>query len=185
VKIGSAQPFNIFYTKEEKMIIDFECDSPTEEVKKATIELLKSGGGFVHRGHFSQFGAQWATMLGMTREEFLEAQKTSGLIEMALQVAEKYLGETMTHAEFIAMLDDAGISKACIGTTGMWSSTEDRAAFAAEYKDRLIPFYRSNPHNGMADVRRFEQTVREMGFRGLVVSGPCGFGFQGKSSFQP
>ncbi|MBU4318748.1 MAG: amidohydrolase family protein [Proteobacteria bacterium] len=153
------------------MIIDFECDSPTLEVKKATIELLKSGGGFVHRGYFSQFGHQWAAMLGMTKEAFDEAQKTMGLIELALLVAEKYLGKTMTGEEFIAMLDDAGISKACIGTTGMWASLEDRAAFAAKYKDRLIPFFRSSPHEGMADVRKFEQAVRDMDFKGLVVSG--------------
>jgi hypothetical protein len=153
------------------MIIDFECDSPTKEVKKATLELLKSGGGFVHRGYFSQFGNQWAAMLGMTKEEFDSLGKTSGLIELALLVAEKYLEKIMTHEEFIAMLDDAGISKACIGTTGMWASTEDTAAFAAEYKDRLVPFYRSNPHEGMADLRKFEQTIREMGFKGLVVSG--------------
>ena len=153
------------------MIIDFECDSPTPEVKKATIELLKSGGGFVHRGYFSQFGAQWASMLGMTKEAFEEAQESKGLIEMALLVADKYLEKTITQEEFIAMLDDAGISRACIGTTGMWASTEDTAAFAARYKDRLIPFYRSNPHDGMKDLKNFEQSVRDMGFKGLVVSG--------------
>ena len=48
------------------MIIDFECDSPTEEVKKETIALLKSGGGFVHRGYFAQFGRHWAEMLDLT-----------------------------------------------------------------------------------------------------------------------
>lgn len=153
------------------MIIDFECDSPTEEVKRATLELLKSGGGFVHRGYFSQFGTQWASMLRMSAEEFEQAQKSPGLIELAVRVAEKYLEKTMTREEFMAMLDEAGISKACIGTTGMWASTEDTAAFAARYPDRLVPFFRSSPHEGMLNVRKFEQAVRELGFKGLVVSG--------------
>ena len=42
------------------MIIDIECDSPTNEVKKATVELLRAGGGFVHEGYFNRFGPQWA-----------------------------------------------------------------------------------------------------------------------------
>src|SRR4030043_1141849 len=87
------------------MIIDFECDSPTEEVKKETIALLKSGGGFVHRGYFSQFGHRWAEMLKMTMEELDEAIRVKGTIEVAVMVAEKYLEKTMTHQEFIKMFD--------------------------------------------------------------------------------
>jgi hypothetical protein len=152
-------------------IIDFECDSPTEEVKKATLDLLRSGGGFVHRGYFAQFGHQWAAMLGMTPQEFKDAQKSLGYIELALRVAEKYLAKTMTHAEFIRMLDEAAVTYAVIGTTGMWASVEDTAAIAAEYPNRLIPFFRSSPHEGMTNVRDFERAVKDMGFRGLVVSG--------------
>jgi len=152
------------------MIIDFECDSPTEEVKKETIALLKSGGGFVHRGYFSQFGHRWAEMLKMTMEELDEAIRVKGTIEVAVMVAEKYLETTMTHQEFIKMLDDAEVTHACIGTTGMWASVEDTAAIAREYPGRLIPFFRSSPHDGMANVKRFEQTVKELGFKGLVVS---------------
>ncbi len=153
------------------MIIDFECDSPTEAVKKETIALLRSGGGFVHRGYFSQFGPGWARMFGLTLKEFEEETKEIGHIEMAVRVAEKYLEKLMTNEEFILMLDDAGVDHACIGTTGMWASVEDTAAMAAEYKDRLSPFYRSDPHMGMDDIREFERTVKEMDFKGLVVSG--------------
>jgi uncharacterized protein len=153
------------------MIIDLECDTPTEAVKEATIKLLRAGGGFVHRGYFRQFGRQWAALLGMSEAEFEAAQREQGLIALAVQIAEKHLEQTMTEAEVIAMLDRAGVQQAGIGTTGMWSSLEDRAAFARRYPDRLIPFYRCSPHDGMADLRQFEQTVREQGFRGLVVSG--------------
>jgi len=153
------------------MIVDFECDSPTAEVKKETIALLRSGGGFVHRGYFSAFGYAWARMLGMTLEEFEQETKKIGYIEMAVRVAEKNFETLMTNAEFIQMMDDAGVTHACIGTTGQWSSVEDRAALANEYKDRLSAFYRSDPHLGMEDVREFESTVKEMNFKGLVVSG--------------
>lgn len=153
------------------MIIDFECDSPTEEVKKETIKLLKSGGGFVHRGYFKLFGKAWAGMLGMSPEEFKDTVQRLGYIDAALMVAEKYLEHTISHDEFIQMLGDANVSQACIGTTGMWASVQDMANMAAKYPDRLIPFYRSNPHEGMRDVKAFETAVREKGFKGLVVSG--------------
>jgi len=153
------------------MVIDFECDSPTAEVKKETIALLRSGGGFVHRGYFSAFGQAWARMLGMTFQEFEEETKKIGYIEMAVRVAEKNFETLMTNAEFIEMMDDAGVTHACIGTTGQWSSLKDRAALANEYKGRLSAFYRSDPHLGMDDVREFERTVKEMDFKGLVVSG--------------
>jgi len=153
------------------MIIDFECDSPTEAVRKETEKLLRSGGGFVHRGYFKLFGNAWAAMLGMGLEEFNQTVKEKGYIEAALMILEKVMEETMTDEEFIQMMDDAGVQVACIGTTGMWSSVEDRAAIANRYKDRLLPFYRSSPHDGMSDVKEFERTVQELGFKGLVVSG--------------
>jgi hypothetical protein len=148
------------------MIIDFECDSPTEEVKRETIALLKSGGGFVHRGYFAQFGHRWAEMLNLTFEELEEIVRKKGTIEAAVMVAEKYLEKTMTHQEFIKMLDEAGVTQACIGTTGMWASVEDTAAMAREFPGRLLPFFRSSPHEGMPNVQRFEQTVKEKWFQG-------------------
>ncbi|MBW1709661.1 MAG: amidohydrolase [Deltaproteobacteria bacterium] len=153
------------------MIIDFECDSPTEEVKKATLELLRSGGGFVHRGYFNKFGSRWASMLGMNQEEFEEAKKSVGYQELAVRVAEKYMEKTITHEEFIKMLDDAGVTYACIGTTGMWASVDDTWALAREFEGRIIPFFRSSPHEGMPNVKEFEDAVRKKGFKGLVVSG--------------
>ena len=47
------------------MIIDIECDSPTNEVKKATVELLRAGGQWCHanRGLQDQFvfASGWGT----------------------------------------------------------------------------------------------------------------------------
>ncbi len=153
------------------MIIDFECDSPTEAVRRETEKLLRTGSGFAHRGYFQVFRTSWAAMLGMTPEEFDQAVRDEGRIEIALRVLAEVTKDTMTDEEFIAMMDEAGIAVGCTGTTGMWASVEDRAATAAAYPDRLMPFYRSDPHEGMHDVREFERTVRDLGFKGLVISG--------------
>ncbi len=153
------------------MVIDFECDSPTAAVRAETEKLLRSGGGFVHRGYFKLFGNSWARMLGMTPEAFDETVRTKGYIDAALMILDKVMEDMMTDEGFIQMMDDSGVQVGCIGTTGMWSSVEDRAAIARRYPDRLMPFYRSSPHEGMDDVKEFERTVRELGFKGLVVSG--------------
>ncbi len=153
------------------MIIDFECDSPTEAVRLETEKLLRSGSGFAHRGYFQVFRESWAGMLGMSPEEFDETVQEKGRIDVALMVLAEVTKDSMTDDEFIAMMDDANIAVGCTGTTGMWASVEDRAATAAAYPGRLMPFYRSDPHEGMVDVRAFERTVRELDFKGLVVSG--------------
>jgi uncharacterized protein len=153
------------------MIIDFECDMPTAAVKKETEKLLKSGGGFVHRGYFKLFGKAWAAMLGMSLEDFNELVNQKGYIDAALMILEKTIEEPLTDEGYIQMMDDAGVTVGCIGTNGMWSSVEDRAAIAQKYPDRLKAFYRSSPHEGMSDVKEFERTVKELGFTGLVVSG--------------
>ncbi len=153
------------------MVIDFECDSPTEAVRKETEKLLRSGGGFVHRGYFKLFGKAWARMLNMTQEQYEATVREKGYIESALMILEKVMEGSMTDAQFIQMMDDADVQVGCIGTTGMWSSVADRAAIARQYPGRLMPFYRSSPHEGMSDVKEFERTVKELGFKGLVVSG--------------
>ncbi len=153
------------------MVIDFECDSPTAAVREETEKLLRSGGGFVHRGYFKLFRNAWSRMLGMTPEEFDAVVREKGQIDSALMILDKVMENMMTDEEFIQMMDDAGVQVGCIGTTGMWSSVEERAAIARKYPGRLMPFYRSSPHEGMDDVKEFERTVRELGFRGLVVSG--------------
>lgn len=153
------------------MVIDFECDSPTAAVREETEKLLRSGGGFVHRGYFKLFRNAWSRMLGMTPEEFDAVVREKGQIDSALMILDKVMENMMTDEEFIQMMDDAGVQVGCIGTTGMWSSVEERAAIARKYPGRLMPFYRSSPHEGMDDVKEFERTVRELAFRGLVVSG--------------
>lgn len=153
------------------MVIDFECDSPTEAVRKETEKLLRSGSGFVHRGYFKLFGKAWARMLEMPLEQFEEMVREKGQIDSALMILDKVMENMMTDEEFVQMMDDAGVEVGCIGTTGMWSSVEDRAALARKYPGRLMPFYRSSPHDGVTDLKAFEHTVRELGFKGLVVSG--------------
>ena len=130
------------------MIIDFECDMPTAAVKKETEALLKSGGGFVHRGYFKLFGKAWAAMMGMGLEEFNELVQQKGYIEAALMILEKTIEKPLTDEEYIQMMDDAGVTVGCIGTNGMWSSVEDRAAIAQKYPDRLMPFIEVAPTKG-------------------------------------
>ncbi len=153
------------------MIIDFECDSPTEAVRKETEKLLRSGGGFVHRGYFKLFGKSWSRMLGMAQDDFDRMVRDKGYIDSALMILDKVMEGVITDDEFIQMMDDADVQVGCIGTTGMWSSVADRAAIAAKYPGRLMPFYRSSPHEGVSDLLEFDRAVRELGFKGLVVSG--------------
>ena len=75
----------------------------------------------------------------------------------------------MTKEQFLHMLEEAGVTYACIGT-GRWASNEHTANLAKEAKGRLIPWARIRPTGGMAGVRKLEHCVKELGFRGFVVS---------------
>src|SRR5579872_6882677 len=151
-------------------VIDFECDTPTREAVEDTIRLIKSGRGFDKEGYAQLMAPGWAAQIGMTLEEFNRAKAESGLTALALKLCEKDMQRAMSHADIIAMLDAAGVSQACIGNAGRRASNEDVARLAAEYPDRLIPWFRIWGDEGERGVAALERGVREMGCRGFEIS---------------
>ncbi|MDO8322421.1 MAG: amidohydrolase family protein, partial [Phenylobacterium sp.] len=151
-------------------IIDFECDTPTKEAVEDTVRLIQSGRGFDKEGYAQQMAPGWAAQIGMSLEEFNEAKATVGLTALALKLCEVDMTRAMSHADVIAMLDGAGVAMACIGNAGRRASNEDVAAFAAEYPDRLIPWFRIWGDEGEAGVAALERGVRERGVRGFEIS---------------
>jgi predicted TIM-barrel fold metal-dependent hydrolase len=151
-------------------VIDFECDTPTKEAVEDTIRLITSGRGFDKEGYAQLMAPGWAAQIGMTLEEFNQAKVTHGLTFLALKLCEKDMERAMSHADIIAMLDRAGVSHACIGNAGRRASNEDVARLAAEYPDRLIPWFRIWGDEGAAGVAKLEHGVRELGCRGFEIS---------------
>ena len=105
----------------------------------------------------------------MTLEEFNQTKATKGLTFLALKLCEKDMEHAMSHADIIAMLDKAGVSHARIGNAGR-ASNEDVAKLAAEYPDRLIPWFRIWGDEGERGVAALERGVRELGCRGFEIS---------------
>jgi predicted TIM-barrel fold metal-dependent hydrolase len=151
------------------MVIDIECDIPTREVYQADLESLESSGDQGMANYINIFGPKWASDIGMSPAEFEEAKEEMGPAKLRRMITQKAMEEAMTDQEFIQMLDDAGVTHACIGT-GRHASVEHTAMLADKYKDRLIPWSRISPHLGMAGVKKLEHCVKEFGFRGLEVS---------------
>ncbi|MFC3078822.1 amidohydrolase family protein [Phenylobacterium terrae] len=152
------------------MIIDFECDTPTREAVEDTVRLIQQGRGFDKEGYAQMMAPGWAAQLGMSLEEFNDAKAARGLTALALELCEKDMARAMSHQDVIAMLDGAGVSMACIGNAGRRASNEDVARFAAEYPDRLIPWFRIWGDEGEAGAAALEHGVRELGCRGFEVS---------------
>ncbi|MGH6957167.1 MAG: amidohydrolase family protein [Caulobacteraceae bacterium] len=151
-------------------IIDFECDTPTREAVEDTVRLIGQGRGFDKEGYAQLMAPGWAAQIGMSLAEFNAAKATIGLKGLALKLCEKDMERAMSHADVIAMLDAAGVSRACIGNAGRRAANEDVAAFAAEYPDRLIPWFRIWGEEGEAGVAALERGVRELGCRGFEIS---------------
>ncbi len=151
------------------MIIDVECPIRTKEAVKRSLDSLLSGEKAGLINYFQLFGPRWASEAGMSPEEFEEARKTLGLPELARLIAERSLEKAMTDEEFIQMLDEAGVTYACIGT-GRSGPNEDTARLAQKFKGRLIPWAMISPSEGMAGVKKLEYYVKDLGFKGLVVS---------------
>ena len=152
------------------MIIDFECDTPTKESVEDTIRLIESGRGFDKEGYAQQMAPGWAAQIGMSLAEFNEAKERDGLTSLALKLCEVDMARAMSHADVIAMLDAAGVAKACIGNAGRRAGNEDVAKFAAEYPDRLIPWFRIWGDEGENGVAALERGVREWGCKGFEIS---------------
>ena len=151
------------------MVIDIECDIPTREVVQKNLEAVGTADMKGMANYMNLFGPRWAADIGMNPEEFEEAKKTFGIAKLWTLVREKALEKAMTEEEFIRMLDDAGVTHACIGT-GTWASMEHTASLANKFKGRFTPWVRISPHEGMAGIRKLEYGVKELGIRGFVVS---------------
>lgn len=152
------------------MIIDFECDTPTREAVEDTVRLIEQGRGFDKEGYAQMMAPGWAAQLGMSVEKFNDAKASRGLTALALELCDADMKKAMSHADVIAMLDAAGVDKACIGNAGRRSSNEDVARLAAEYPDRLIPWFRIWGDEGEAGVAALEHGVRTLGCRGFEIS---------------
>jgi predicted TIM-barrel fold metal-dependent hydrolase len=151
------------------MIIDVECDIPTREVHEADLVSYETSPDEGMSNYLNIFGAKWAEDAGMTADEFEEARTTLPPMEVRKLVARRAAESAPSEAEFIAMLDEAGIDRACIGT-GRHASAEHTLALAEKYPDRFIPWARIRAGEGMDGVRRLEQLVKERGLRGLEIS---------------
>ncbi|MBW2061505.1 MAG: amidohydrolase [Deltaproteobacteria bacterium] len=151
------------------MVIDIECDIPTREVYQADLDSLEQSGDQGMANYINIFGPKWASDIGMSPAEFEEAKETIGPVKLRRMITEKAMEKAMTEEEFIRMLDDAGVTYACIGT-GRFASFEHTARLAEKHRDKLIPWCRISPHLGMAGVRKLEYCVKELGFKGLEVS---------------
>jgi predicted TIM-barrel fold metal-dependent hydrolase len=151
------------------MVIDIECDIPTREAVQRDLESVGSGDTKGMVNYLNLFGPKWAAEVGMTMEEFEEGKKTLGLAKLWKMVKEKILEKAMTDDQFVKMLDEAGVEYACIGT-GSFASNEHTASLARKYKTKFIPWFRMSPREGMDGVRKLEQGVKELGFKGFVVS---------------
>lgn len=151
-------------------IIDFECDTPTREAVEDTVRLIRSGRSFDKEGYAQLMAPGWAAQIGMTLDEFNAAKATVGLTALALKLCEADMKRAMSHGEIIAMLDGAGVCRACTGNAGRRASNEDVARLAAEFPDRLIAWFRIWGDEGQAGVATLEHGVRELGCRGFEIS---------------
>lgn len=151
------------------MIIDIECDIPTKEVKEADLAEYETTEDEGMANYINIFGAKWAEDAGMSIEEFEVAKKTMKPMDVRRKIAARAVDTAPSEDEFITMLDDAGITRACIGT-GRHASIEHTLTLAAKYPDRFIPWARISPRSGMTGVRELESLVKERGLKGLEVS---------------
>jgi hypothetical protein len=151
------------------MVIDIECDIPTRETYEAELESLASQGNEGMANYLNIFGPKWAAEIGMSAAEFEEAKKSMEPVRLRLMITERRMEKAMGEEEFVRMLKEAGVSKACIGT-GRSASIEHTCALAARHPNLFIPWGRISPHEGMNGVRRLEHVVKELGLRGLEAS---------------
>jgi predicted TIM-barrel fold metal-dependent hydrolase len=151
------------------MIIDIECDIPTREVYEADIRSYDDMEDHGMGNYINIFGPKWASDVGMSPDEFEETKRKLGPAKLRKMIEESAMKDALTEEEFIQMLDDAGVTHACIGT-GRSASMEHTAGLAEKYKHKLIPWCRIDPRKGMEGVKELEYGVKELGIKGLEVS---------------
>lgn len=151
-------------------VIDIECDIPTREVYQAILDDVRQGR--IDQGmanYLNIFGPRWAAAMGMDPEQFEVAKQEMGAAAIYGKIIESLVETASSEEQFLQMLDDAGVSHACIGT-GWFATLEHTAALADRHRGRLIPWFRISPFKGMKGVRELERNVRELGFKGFYVS---------------
>ena len=151
------------------MIIDIECDIPTKEVSEIEARSYEKMGEQGMANNLNIFGPKWASDAGLSSEDYNQLKQEVGTAGIRDMIVETILKTAMTDEEFIQMLDDANISKACIGT-GRFASIEHTAELAGKFPDKLIPWCRIHPRKGVAGVQKLEYVVKELGIKGLEVS---------------
>jgi len=151
------------------MVIDIECDIPTRETYEEELKSLAGQGNEGMANYLNIFGPKWAAEIGMSPAEFEEAMKSMEPVRLRLMITEKRMEKAMGEEEFVRMLREAGVTRACIGT-GRSASIEHTCALAARHPDLFIPWGRISPHEGMNGVRRLERAAKELGLAGLEAS---------------
>jgi hypothetical protein len=151
------------------MIIDMECDIPTKEVYEEELRSFESMGNQGMANYVHIFGDKWAADAGMSPEAFEEAKNRLEPLALRKMITATAMKSAMTEDDFMQMLDDAGVTHACIGT-GRTASIEHTAQLAKRHPQKLIPWCRINPRAGVAGLRQLEHAVKELGMKGLEVS---------------
>ena len=97
------------------MIVDLECDIPTREVREADVETYQvDDEGMAN--YLNIFGSQWAEDAGMSLEEFQDRKQIMKPMDLRREIAARAVETALTPEQFLALLDAAGITVACIGT---------------------------------------------------------------------
>ncbi len=151
------------------MIVDIECDIPTREVCEADLANYMATEDPGMANYLNIFGRQWAQDAGMELAEFEELKAHMEPMALRREIAARAVDTAPSEAEFLALLDEAGIDVACIGT-GRHASAEHTLALAERHPGRFVPWARITAAEGMDGVRRLEMLVRERGLRGLEIS---------------
>jgi predicted TIM-barrel fold metal-dependent hydrolase len=141
-------------------VIDLECDLPTAEAsafRASHSEPEVRGSGDTLRGREAPAVPNYgmANYANIFRNRSVEGG-SSGRPVMSL-------------ADFVTMLDSAGVQKAVVGSAQQ-PSNEYTVQVVRAYPDRFIGLARISPWDGMRGVRELERLVREGGLRGLAMA---------------
>ena len=115
------------------------------------------------------FGPGYADAVGMSPEAFDEARRTRPADELFAELRQRLAAKAIPLADFVRMLDQAGVELALVGTAQQ-PSNEYTAQVVEQFPRKFIGFARISPHDGMAGVRELERLVRERGLRGLAMA---------------
>lgn len=149
-------------------VIDLGLHVPetTDEIAKKIVRIFfdKEARGLANYRRI--FGPQWAAVMGTSldgiearRKEMSEAEFTAMLNSVAGML-------TVTHEDFIAELDRAGIEWCLVNHDNL----ETTASFLKRWPGRARGIANINPFDGMEAVRKLEWAVKELGFSAFYAS---------------